>query len=80
VTPTDAAPPTVSVITIFLDAATYIDEAIASVMAQTLPDFELLLCDDGSTDGSSRIAQEWGGPATRRGSATWTTTDTRTGA
>jgi glycosyltransferase involved in cell wall biosynthesis len=51
--------PTVSVIMIFLDAATYIDEAIASVMAQTRPDFELLLCDDGSTDGSSRIARQW---------------------
>jgi glycosyltransferase involved in cell wall biosynthesis len=51
--------PTVSVIMIFLDAAAYIDEAIASVMAQTRPDLELLLCDDGATDDSSRIAQQW---------------------
>lgn len=62
----DGPLPTVSVITIFLDAATYLDEAIASVMAQTRPDFELLLCDDGSTDGSSRIAREWAARAPAR--------------
>jgi glycosyltransferase involved in cell wall biosynthesis len=53
------AAPRVSVIMIFLDAEAFIAEAIASVMAQTLDDFELLLCDDGSTDGSTMIAQQW---------------------
>ncbi len=51
--------PAVSVIMIFLDAAEFMDEAIASVMAQTQTDFELLLCDDGSTDGSTSIALRW---------------------
>ncbi|MGY1681936.1 glycosyltransferase family 2 protein [Geodermatophilus sp. SYSU D01176] len=51
--------PAVSVIMIFLDAAEFMDEAIASVMAQTEPDFELLLCDDGSTDDSTSIALRW---------------------
>jgi glycosyltransferase involved in cell wall biosynthesis len=54
-----SAAPVVSVIAIFLNAETYLDEAIRSVMAQTFPDFELLLCDDGSTDGSTLIAREW---------------------
>lgn len=44
---------------IFLDAAEFMDEAIASVMGQTETDFELLLCDDGSTDGSTSIALRW---------------------
>lgn len=51
--------PQTSVIMIFLDAEAFLDEAISSVMAQTLDDFELLLCDDGSTDGSTVITQGW---------------------
>jgi glycosyltransferase involved in cell wall biosynthesis len=37
----------------------FLDEAVASVMAQTDDDFELLLCDDGSTDRSPEIARQW---------------------
>jgi glycosyltransferase involved in cell wall biosynthesis len=55
---TEAAP-RVSVILIFLDGREFLDEAVASVMAQTMTDLELLLCDDGSTDGSSDMAQAW---------------------
>ncbi len=51
--------PRVSVILIFLDGQDFMDEAIASVMAQTMDDFELLLCDDGSTDASTAIARGW---------------------
>jgi glycosyltransferase involved in cell wall biosynthesis len=51
--------PTVSVIIIFLNTEKYLDEAIASVFAQTFQGWELLLCDDGSTDGGTRIAREW---------------------
>jgi len=49
--------PTVSVVTIFLDAERFLEEAIASVRAQTYADWELLLVDDGSTDGSGAIAR-----------------------
>lgn len=48
--------PRVSVISAFLNAQKYLAEAIESVLAQDFDDFELLLVDDGSTDGSSRIA------------------------
>jgi glycosyltransferase involved in cell wall biosynthesis len=47
---------TVSVIMPYLDAAASLREAVASVRAQSLADWELLLVDDGSTDGSPEIA------------------------
>lgn len=46
----------VSVIIIFLNASEFLQEAIESVLAQTYDDWELLLIDDGSLDGSSEIA------------------------
>lgn len=49
--------PTVSVVMIFLDAQAFIGQAIESVLNQTYRDFELILVDDGSTDGSTAIAQ-----------------------
>lgn len=51
--------PLVSAIMIFFDAERFIDEAIASVFAQTWRNWELLLVDDGSTDRSSAIARTW---------------------
>jgi glycosyltransferase involved in cell wall biosynthesis len=50
--------PLVSVIMIFLDAERFIEEALKSVFAQTWPHWELLLVDDGSTDGSTAIARK----------------------
>lgn len=49
------APP-ISIICIFHDEAKYLAEAIDSVLCQTEQDFELLLVDDGSSDGSDAIA------------------------
>ena len=46
--------PLVSVVAIFLDAERFLEEAIQSVLTQTHPRWELLLVDDGSSDGSSR--------------------------
>jgi glycosyltransferase involved in cell wall biosynthesis len=51
--------PLVSGIIIFLNEARFIEEAIASVFAQTYDNWELLLVDDGSTDNSSAIAQSY---------------------
>lgn len=51
--------PLVSGITIFLNAEEFIEESIASVLAQTYDCWELLLVDDGSTDGSTAIAQHY---------------------
>jgi glycosyltransferase involved in cell wall biosynthesis len=49
--------PAVTAITIFHDAERHLREAVASVLAQTHRDWELLLVDDGSTDGSGGIAR-----------------------
>ncbi|BAZ29618.1 family 2 glycosyl transferase [Cylindrospermum sp. NIES-4074] len=46
----------VSAIIIFLNAEKFIQEAIESVFAQTHENWELLLVDDGSSDGSTAIA------------------------
>lgn len=49
--------PRVSVVMSFFNESAFIAEAIESVLAQTYSDWELILVDDGSTDGSSAIAR-----------------------
>jgi glycosyltransferase involved in cell wall biosynthesis/SAM-dependent methyltransferase len=49
--------PLVSIVTIFHNEERFLAEAIESALAQTYPRWELLLCDDGSTDGSPAIAR-----------------------
>jgi len=51
--------PLVSIVTPCLDAAAFLGEAIESVLAQTCPDWEMIIVDDGSTDGSLAIAQDY---------------------
>ena len=46
----------VSIVTIFFNAEPYLAESIESVLAQNFRNFELILVDDGSTDGSTAIA------------------------
>jgi glycosyltransferase involved in cell wall biosynthesis len=48
--------PLVSAIIIFLNGEKFLEEAINSVIDQTYTNWELLLVDDGSTDGSTAIA------------------------
>lgn len=53
----NAERPLVSVVMPVYDAAPFLAEAIASVAAQTYDAWELLVVDDGSTDGSRAIAE-----------------------
>src|SRR5207302_689224 len=49
------ARPLISVLLPVRDGARYLREALASVLAQTLADFELLVVDDGSEDETPAI-------------------------
>ena len=51
--------PLVSIIVGFFNAERFIEETIESVFSQTLSDWELILIDDGSTDRSSAIVQQY---------------------
>ncbi len=51
--------PRVSVIIPTYNRRDFVREAIASVCAQTYRDFELIVVDDGSTDGTARIVEEF---------------------
>lgn len=51
--------PRVSVITIFLNAERFIEEAIESVLAQDYKDLELILVDDGSGEACAGIARSY---------------------
>jgi glycosyltransferase involved in cell wall biosynthesis len=50
--------PVVTVVMIFLNGQRFMREAIESVAAQTFGSWELILVDDGSTDGSTRLARD----------------------
>ena len=52
-----STPPAVTVVICFLDAERFLGEALESVFAQTSADWELVLVDDGSRDGSEQIAE-----------------------
>lgn len=49
----------ISIILPVYNAASSLDACIQSVLCQTCPDFELLVIDDGSTDGSSSIIRKY---------------------
>ena len=51
--------PKVSVIVPVYKVEKYLPECIESVLAQTFPDFELLLVDDGSPDNSGKICDDY---------------------
>jgi teichuronic acid biosynthesis glycosyltransferase TuaG len=51
-----SAEPVISVVTPVHNGSAWLAEAIKSVLAQTLTEFELLVVDDGSTDASPDIA------------------------
>ncbi len=61
----DTATPSVSIVMPVYNGASYLRESIASALAQTRGDFELLIADDGSTDGSKEIARSFTDPRIR---------------
>jgi glycosyltransferase involved in cell wall biosynthesis len=57
--------PKISAIMPVKNAGSYLADAIASVLTQSLMDFELLIIDDGSTDGSAEVAAAFADPRIR---------------
>jgi glycosyltransferase involved in cell wall biosynthesis len=51
--------PKISVIIPFLNMHRFLADAVGSVYVQTVSDWEILLVDDGSDDGSAELAQEY---------------------
>lgn len=51
--------PKISIIVPIYNAEKYLSRCIDSILAQTFTDFELLLIDDGSTDNSNKICDEY---------------------
>jgi glycosyltransferase involved in cell wall biosynthesis len=56
---TGEARPLVSIVTPCLDGDAFLGEAVESVLAQTYPNWEMIIVDDGSTDGSLAIARDY---------------------
>lgn len=54
--------PQLSVIMPVYNAAPYVGEAIESILGQTYGDFELIIADDGSTDGSREVIEKYNDP------------------
>ncbi|MET9852234.1 bifunctional glycosyltransferase family 2 protein/CDP-glycerol:glycerophosphate glycerophosphotransferase [Streptomyces sp. NPDC006450] len=50
-------PPRLSIVVPVYNVELYLDECLESIAAQTFGDFEAVLVDDGSTDGSAALAQ-----------------------
>jgi len=50
----------VSVIIPVYNGERYLAEAVHSILAQTVPTLEIIVVDDGSTDGTARVAQRFG--------------------
>lgn len=49
----------VSILMPSFNSEAYLEQAIISVVCQTYEEWELLICDDGSSDSSSEIAKKW---------------------
>ncbi|MDH7516024.1 MAG: glycosyltransferase family A protein [Bacteroidota bacterium] len=61
----EVASPVVSVVMPARNAEFTIKEAVRSILAQSLHDFELLICDDGSVDGTRAVLREIQDPRIR---------------
>lgn len=61
----DRNAPAISVVMPSRNVARFIDEAISSILHQTFTDFELIICDDASNDGTPEKIAEWAAKDTR---------------
>lgn len=57
--------PVVSVVIPTRNRERYLRQAIESVLAQSYPDFEIIVIDDGSTDGTPNLARSFDNPRVR---------------
>jgi len=57
--------PKVTVLMSAYNAERYVAEAVDSVLAQTFPDFEFLIFEDASTDGTREILRRYADPRIR---------------
>jgi len=57
--------PKISVIMSVYNGKKYLHEAIDSILDQTFKDFEFLVIDDGSIDGTGRILESYSDPRIR---------------
>lgn len=57
--------PLLSVLMPVFNAEAYVGEAVESILAQSFPDFEFIIIDDGSTDGSLPILKQYAARDTR---------------
>ena len=57
--------PAVSVVMKAYEHAEYVHESIASVLAQSFQDFEIVIVDDGSTDGTADVVRRFTDPRIR---------------
>lgn len=51
--------PLISVIVPVYNVMDYLDQCLESIVAQTYPHLEILVVDDGSTDGSGTLCDQW---------------------
>lgn len=54
-----AAPPTVGIGMPVFNGERYLDAAVSSILSQSLGDFELVICDNASTDGTEEICRRF---------------------
>jgi hypothetical protein len=52
-------PPTLSVLLPVRNAAPFLEASVTSILNQTKRDFEFIILDDASTDGSTQVLQAW---------------------